>query len=286
MKRIGRIHAIVTGSLCVLALSAVPAGATLQTLGDGNSAADIETQASAGGYPVGMSRWEVDGVDHLARQWFWFRAGGMTEELPINALVLKLEGTSDTNFTGTDNHLYVKYEDADQDPTFRVEVHFGLQGGEPGSGDSDITEQIKITNLSDSPLEFHLFEYTDLDLGGVANNDTASMPNANTADQWDDTYYFSETVVTPPPAHWEIDDVPVTIDRLQTDGVATTLADATNPYGPGDVAWAFQWDFTIDANQSVQISKDKQITPEPGTLMLLAAGATLMLWRKRGRQGA
>jgi len=38
--------------------------------------------------------------------------------------------------------------------------------------------------------------------------------------------------------------------------------------------WAFQWDFTIGADSSKQISKDKLMSPvsEPATMLLLGSG--------------
>ena len=61
-----------------------------------------------------------------------------------------------------------------------------------------MSEQISITNLLDSPLDFHFFQYADFDLSAA---DTAFFTNANAVDQIGGGLRLSETVVTPVPSH-------------------------------------------------------------------------------------
>ena len=67
---------------------------------------------------------------------------------------------------------------------------------------SDIAELILITNTSDQSLEFHFFQYSDFDLNGTSDDDTVTLASPSRWVQQDGaSSVFSETVVTPTPAH-------------------------------------------------------------------------------------
>ena len=172
----------------------------------------------------------------------------------------------------------------------RFEVSFKLDGGVLGSGASDLAESISITNTSEStPLDFHFFQYTNFDLEGTAGGDSVVFVNANAVQQFEESSRLTESVITPAASHREAAFLSTTIDKLN-DGVATTLSDTplNTVVGPGDVTWAFQWDFTIQPNTTVQISKDKnlQAVPEPSSWLLLAIGSALLLaFRVREQRG-
>src|SRR5262245_36123810 len=80
--------------LSVAALLTISAQAQIINLADGNSLANIDTGSSAG-----MFNWSVDGSDYLAQQWFWYRMGAMTAELPINTI------SGPSNFTPNGRQL-------------------------------------------------------------------------------------------------------------------------------------------------------------------------------------
>jgi hypothetical protein len=200
-------------------------------------------------------------------------------------LPIAVQGTSDSNFDGNPDTLFVRYNGAG----FRTDVRYVLDGGAPGSGTSDMGEQISITNVSDGPMDFHFFQYTDFDVRGTAGDDSAVFTNLNAVDQYEGVARLTETVVTPVPSHREIALFPVTRNKL-SDGVATTLSDTPigTVVGPGDLTWAYQWDVVIQPGSTFQISKDKAIRaiPEPATASLLglAVGLLLAAQRKRNRQ--
>lgn len=259
------------------AVVAAPSGAALFTLVDDNSSVDFDTATANNAYD-----WFVDGVDHLSTQAFWYRVGNVAEQ-SLHTLPIGVQGTSDTNFDGNPDTLFVRYVGAG----FRADVAYRLDGGTPGSFASDVTEQITIVNTGLSPLDFHFFQYTDFDLGGTAGGDTAVFTNANAVQVSDALLNFTETVITPVPSHREIDFFANTVAKL-TDAVPDNLDDLPaigTPLGPGDVTWAYQWDFTVNPGQSFQISKDKQLVgvPEPATPSLAALAACFAIRRRRGR---
>src|SRR5437879_7317 len=146
--------------------------AALFTLTDKNSVSQFDTSTQANNF-----NWFVDNQDLLAQQAFWYRIGGAGPENSVHTLPIGVQGTNDTNFDGNPDTLFVRY----LGNGFQVETTYQLRGGLPGSGASDLGELIAITNSTDSPLDYHFFQYADFDLNPAA---TAVFTNANTVDQF------------------------------------------------------------------------------------------------------
>jgi hypothetical protein len=276
--------AIARALFCTFVLAAFSAAtaqqsvAALFTLTDDNTVAQFDTATPANNF-----NWFVDGNDVLAQQAFWYRIGNVPEQ-SVHVLPIGVQGTSDSNFDGNPDTLFVRYNGAG----FRIETRYIIDGGLPGSRASDMAEQISIINTLDSPLDFHFFQYADFDLAAA---DSAVFTNANSVRQFAPGSELSETVVTPVPSHREIAFFPVTLNKLN-DGVATTLSDAPpigTVFGAGDVTWAYQWDVVIPPSGTFQISKDKNLSagapiPEPATCSLLSLAAGLLIARCRKRR--
>lgn len=266
--RIGKglvVTALVTLSMRADAVTGV-------SLVDNNSSALINPYSQAG-----VHQWVVDGVSALNQQWFWYRVGSVAAEQSIDAIGAPVI-TQTTPYSAK-----LVYTSAG---LFDVQVTYTLQGGLVGSGTSDLSEQIKINNLSGSPLSFHFFQYSDFDLGAA---DSVSLSQNLSGKFFRSTQTFGgtelqETVVSPGANHGEVASVPFTIGRLN-DGSATTLNDSVAAVG--DVSWAFQWDFSIAAGSSAQIGKDKRLVvsvPEPTVAVVAGLGLTLLLVSARRRQ--
>jgi hypothetical protein len=262
------VAALVIAACIVMAAS--PASATLFTITDENSHVRIIDAE-----PWGVFDWQVDGINQLWFQWFWYRIGDIGGEARIDALPLMVAGTTDTDFDGDEDTLYLKYGSVND---FIIEVKFSLVGGAPGSYTSDLAEQVTVTNYGAS-RDFHIFQYVDFDLSNYAYDDMALLTAPAHVTQWDtqpfedNMFMVSEVGTVSAPDHWEIGTAAIMAGL--DDAAPTTLPDIDGPSGPGvDVAWAFQWDQTIGPDKTFAFSKNKVIwlVPEPMTMIGVFVG--------------
>lgn len=252
--------------LLIAALVGVVAGANAQAfqLTDGNAVVDGDAGNGL------LFNWFTDGVDDLFNQDYYYRIG-LTPEAPVWTIGAPIV----TQFAP--NALNVAWANN----VVRVDITFTLIGGAPGSGTSEIGEIVRVQNLTNGVLPFHLFEYDDFDLGGTAGGDSAMLLNGSTIMQWDNlTTAMVGTV--PPFDRWEIAAFPTILNKLN-DGVPDNLSNGTSPLGPGDMTFAMQWDRNIAARGTFLMSKNKRIevVPEPATLAALGLGFAALLRRRR-----
>ncbi len=266
-------------SVAAASVLATVAGASAQivNLSDRNSLArfDVGTQA-------GQDTWLVDGVDHMYQQWFWVRAGGDQFERSLDTLAPLGLQVTDTNFFSdpAPDTLAAAWREPGL-ARYDVELNVTLRGASGGSGRSDITEQIRITNNTNTVLPYSFFQYVDLDLNNTIPDASVQILNGERAEQVDENgVAVSETVLTPLPSRYEVNFYPNTLGSLN-DGGVTVLNNNAGPLGPGDLTWAFEWDFNLAPGQSVLISKDKSIVPTPGATTLLALGGMVLARRRR-----
>jgi len=239
-------------------------------LNDGNSSATFTE--------TGQISWIVDGQSQLFDQQFYFRRGGDNREFVLGDGGLDNIGTfvTDTNpfRDDRDDAFGSLYADGSG---LEIETVFTLRGGNDGSGRADLAETITIRNTGLSTISLSFFQYVDFDLGGDFSDDEAWIVNGNTVRQEDDEFSVSEVVVTPAPDLWSVSAYPLVFDALNDDDIDDLDG---NSSASGDIAWAFQWDITLEAGDSFIISKDKSIVPAPGALALLGLSAGLVAPRR------
>jgi hypothetical protein len=255
----------------------------LLVLTDQNSSVAIDPSSQHG-----MFDWIIDGVnlapvygaaggDDDYRQWFWYRVGE-TPEASIDTLTLNSAIAYASPPFGPVNSAYVSYSNP---AGLKIEVTYTLNGSLAGSGQSDIGEQIRISNNGTLTLPVSFYQYCDFMLNAPnVGGELITFVNSNTVREVGASGYVQETVHTPIAQHQEAEPFPVTINKLN-DLVADNLAD--NLSATGDVVWAYQWDYSLAPGQSVLISKDKQaVIPEPSALALAMAGLLgLCLFKRR-----
>jgi hypothetical protein len=276
---------------CAL-LAPASASADVVTLTSGNSSATFNTGWTGNVYnnaslTNGQQDWIIDGVNHLKRQWFYYRVGASGPEQSIDTLFQTGIDTSSPDV------LLLQYAD-NANPTnakFVITLSFTLTGFPAGSYQSDLQESVNVANQSANPLAFHLFQYADFDLSGTLHDQSVNLsigPGTSTATQTDANMAVGETVTaTAPPVttHYEAGIYPNTLSKL-TDGLPTTLSDTATASGPADLTWAFQWDFVLNPGDSFDLQKDKLVSavnavPEPSTFAALGLGAIAALRRRK-----
>jgi len=264
--------------LAAIAVATNPAAAAI-ILTDGNSTATIDLAS-----PAGLQSWLVDTTQTTKQRWYWYRVGPSGGEHSIDGLALLASNTSITGGGTTADTLYAKYSGTG----FTIDITWMLRGGTAGSQTSDIAEIIRVSNTSGSALDYHLYEFTDLDLNGIGAN-TVSISGGNTATQTGGPW-TAQTVYTGAPTHHQAglatDSTPILTSL--SDGSPTVLSDANGPV-TGNAQWAMQWDRTIASGGSLLVSTDTNIVqelPEPATLLLTAGGLAVSAMLRRRRRDA
>jgi hypothetical protein len=253
-------------------------GASAQdiTIANKNSSLDVNTNTSAG-----VINWNVDGVDYAKNQWFYYRVGSGPES-PLQSI------TSSPAVAITSLSSFARLNLTYANSSYSVLTSLRLTGNTPGSGRSQLNEDITVSNLSGSPLDLHFFQYSDFDLFGTTGGQSVQFYQNSANSQYykavqnDGTRTVTETVNSTifPIGHFEAALFNDTLSSL-TDGTPTTLNDITSA-GVGDVSFSYQWDVTLAPGASFQLSKLIEIVPEPSSMAILAlAGISMTLYRRR-----
>ncbi len=229
-----------------------------------------------------MNNWSVDGQNQLSDQWFYYRIGNSGTGSSVGSLAL----TSVSQPTASS--LDTIYTSPGQ---FSLEVDYSLVGSTPGSGTADLSEQIKIQNLSGSSLLFNFFQYANFQLGGPGNvNNQMVQLMTNRKGLYNEALVTAgniqltenvDSAISPGANNGEADVAPNTLNHIT--GTAGYNLDNTTNSGPGNTTWALQWTNNIAVNGTLVINKDLSIegVPEPSTWAVLSLG--LVAWGARRR---
>lgn len=273
-RRTSRVSLAASAALLLAAPALASAAPSQEKLTDGATSLVVSP-----GSDQLVTSWLVDGVSQMVLQSFYYRVGSIGGESALGMLPI----INQTRLNAST--LSVLYGNAN----FTVETTYSLSGGTPGSGNANLSEQVKISNLTGGSLNFHLFQYSDFDLSGTSAGDTVVI-GQNLMGQYNEALQYkgvnvgiSDTVVTPGATRAQAGFFPDIINSLN-DGSPTTLNNNTGP-ATGDAVWAFQWELLIAAGTSVTIGIDKGLIaapiPEPTVLALGLVGAALAVARRR-----
>jgi len=267
--------AAATAVASLLGAAAMPANASPFTLTNGNSSVTVDPSNSDG-----MYNWTVNGTNQLNQQWFWYRVGATGAQNSIDSLTL--QSTQLLSTTGGANDNWAKVTYADIAKSFQLSVTFQLSGGQTGSGTSDLAEAIEITNTSTSTLDYHFFDYTNLNLGGKTGGQSATLTGFNTATQTAPGE-LSQTVVSGKANEYEAGAYDTILHSLETTS-GLTLSGPTS-VTDADAEWAFEWDPILAPGKSYLITVDKQVEsiPEPTSSLALLGIGGLFYARPRRR---
>ena len=248
----------------------------LVTMTSGNSSVGVDLGTSAG-----MSSYSVRGVNQLAQQWFWMGVNGAGQQ-PINQL-------GNLGYTSGFDGLGGAWLSASYTaPNFVVRIDYSLNGGTPNDYTSDLKETIQVENTSGSPLSIRFFQFSNFDLDGSKPGDSiqiystllGGLTKYYKATQTKGLNQLSETTDAPAADAAKAGDATALLGLLN--GGLLSL-DNVLSYS-GDAAWAFQWDRTLQAGETVDIFKDKRLSvapiPEPASFGLLSLGLLGFILRR------
>ena len=157
-----------------------------------------------------------------------------------------------------------------------------------GMGSASITESIAVDNNTGAPFNLNLFEYSNFNLLQSDNNtatvyaDTVTGPGYNYASQTSGATAIQQGISSPDATYAEAGPSGTVLSDV------TSGSNLNGPLtsGPGDVAWAFQWNTTVAAqpdefdelgNGSLSITN----VPEPSTFALIGLGLGALGWMRR-----
>lgn len=249
-------------------------GQNTYSLTNGGSTATVNVGNTG---TLGMNSWTVLGnANQLNQQWFWYSVNGSTPQ-PINtisAATVYNEAPSDPTL----DNLGVLYQ---QTGGLEVFAQFTLGGNGNTSGSADFTEGVYVINNSSQAINLSFYQYSNFNL--LMNNNNSVTVFGSLAKG-----YTGAQQTTGGPGGTAIGEAIVGPDAnaaeagfatsTMSDVLSGSLTDGTNPSaGPGDVAWAFQWNVTqLAPGGMLDLTKDLGLTvnivPEPSTLALIALG--------------
>ncbi len=234
----------------------------------GGDTVDINLTSQAG-----IFSWNVEGINVLQQQWYWYRLGSTGPERSIDSMTFvnrQLYGT---------NRVVSNYTDVAVGLALTLDISLFSMGPT-----ATLQQSLNWTNNNEAPLTLNVFAYSHFLFGGT--NQVSYLPAAKTFYQNGTsgevyiTATFPSTVVGR-----EANLYSNTLTSLN-DGVATDLPSSGMETASGDVTSAFQWRQTVAPGSSflMGINEDVAMTgevPEPGSLVLILGGGALIFAGKR-----
>jgi hypothetical protein len=256
--------------VCVVAAAIMPISrAQTFNLSDLNTSATVNANSGSG-----LADWSILGSDQVFTNTYLWRLGSSGTASFLQNLTLT--GSSQLS----PQQLKLTYTNLGVG--FTVDVFYQLTGG---TEFFDLAEVVRVTNTSQSNLQFSLFQYNDFNLRTSPDNDVVVRTNSSTMDQGDGdlAVHYVVTGATPIPKFSQLGN-PFLSTLTTTPGynLDTAMGNGIGQSASGDVAYAFQWDQTLGPGTNFTISTNKVATaPEPASMFALAMGAVGLAARRR-----
>ena len=264
MTKINRI-----GAIAVLASVGVFANAASISLTDGSATVNLDTNNTSGL----IRDYLIDGVDNLFGGELYWRIGGGT----ATGITSTAVGNTVVNQVSA-NQVHITYTESQ----FTMRVIYTLLGG---VGQGNLAEQVMVTNTSNQALDFRLWQYTDFDLANGTNTVTR---NGNASMQQTNANYLMDTTTSSVAQVSQLGAFPTVRNQIVLSD-ADLLVAAGSGIGEtfvGDSTYAFEYVRQIGAGEAVLFGSNRHLAavPEPGTMLALAAGASLIAARRRRKK--
>jgi hypothetical protein len=279
-----------TGGFIIALLSLLGMAASTQAQTFTLSSANSSVSINAGGGPglAGMSSYLVDGVNQVKQQWFYYRIGDVGANQSIDSMGNLVAAQGDLST------LSLTYSDLPSSPNYQANVAYTLTGGAAGSGQSSLGETVTFYNTSASSLVLRFFDYSDFDIASLLGGQSVTLaqtglgPPSNKAyttrfTQTSGSLSVISTTASGPNANTQMEAnlFSATLQTL-TNGSPSSLNGVLT--ANGDVTAAAEWDITLAAGKSLQLSKTIQLSvPEPSCAAVMLVGLTAWAMARRAR---
>ncbi len=246
------------------------ADAAVWNIGNAYDGATIDDKgiSTATNLPYGVTDWVIkygpissQTYNPMFREWFWYRIGTTGKQTSFDKL--PVTGTEAADFTSaTLNYT---------GPGFIATVNFSMGTKAAPSYNSAFIKTITIQNTTASPLDYHLFTYSDLDISSAGTDNVAIIKGERAIQTGFEGHTLVQTS-TLKPSHYDIDTLgsgPGSMaDSLENGTDPIQLADFSGPYPQdGDMQFVFGYDLTIPANGSVTFTvTDTIVQTKPMTI--------------------
>lgn len=270
----------------LLAGSAIRVGAQSYTI----SAGDASIQINLSGADAGISDWTLNNnEDDLNQQWYYYSVnGGPVYSIDNIGLLSSTESTS-----GGQTTVGAIYENS----SIEVQVNSTLSPG--NGGQSVLSSDITLTDLTGTQNTYNFYQYSDFDIGGGLGNQTVrSTPPASGIPRITQTSSTGESLVATFGAVSAGTGDTIKVQTGTFDGTDGSdqfgLYDGNNPApnlnnnlsaGPGNVDFAYQiYNASLGPNTTSGLSfTELETVPEPSTISLIFSGM-LASWLYYGRK--
>lgn len=278
MKKNAPIGKVLVCGAAAAALLTPASNALAYTLVDGSSSAEFDPTSASG-----MTSWIVGGANHLTSQSFWTRTQLDTQEYPLSAYNISSSQVDANTVTANYSASTGAY-------AYSAKVTYDLFS--LGASQAQIQESIYLKNLGAEPITLSFYQYNNFDLGAngggdygrILTNSSGMFSVAQSVEPGVSSILEdAEVQVNPASVNAQVAYFDTILSTL-TDGDVDPLSNYVGPLGPGNIEFAFQWNFTLAPGEDTTISKlktlDVTLIPEPTTASLAMAALGLLAVRK------
>lgn len=279
----------VIGTLAVLAIAGTASAQTIDAAG-GNArfqypAGAIPTTSTAiGGGSANLWKNQSVAPDHLFENWWWYRVDGVdTREYRYSTA--SGTGSPGTVFTAAGDTMTATFNFTN----FRSELRYVITDPDGlGTNTAHLAMTNKITNTSSVARTINIFNYADYDVNGsTANtysyNAAEGRFEVQQAGQTKVAYFKGFGATAYQAAAWTSTSG-AAVRGYVADAVVNNLNNTVTG-SPGDFTGAFQWTFTLQPGEMMEIlsvlSLNTPPVPTPGAVALVGIAGLAGLRRRR-----
>jgi hypothetical protein len=257
-----------------------PYNLTSSPNGIGSSTAQVNLNAGNGFVPS----WQVNGVEMLSQQLFYYSVGNNLPASSIDTMPLSLVGT---NLGGGVYGTYAANG-------VSIKSTFALGSGVNGNGTTyyTLTETIQVKNTLSTAQTINFLQFSRFSLGNPTGIQTVNM-SAGSGTQFYVTQQTDGGTYPSLQDSYLVSGTATTTTMQATDGgalfgpfIGTTPLDNTTFSAAGTADYAFETSALLGQNKSFTISQIQMITvPEPSSVALISSGMLALALLHRRRPG-